>query len=300
MQKVGPEPDVALMALRKKEAELSFIATGGEVKPNEEQNETRITLANAIKDYLDDCRDRQGKSGYGLAKTTVEAYRHRLGYLTQFEPKVYLDEVDTAFIKRFRKFLLNHPDDLGDRSCYNAMQAVSTFLLKYDIAAAKKILKEMSFPPKPIIPYTKEALTKFFGACTDEEERIFKFFLHSMGREREVAFCEKRDLLFDVNVLHISPKPDKGFRLKGKRSGQAKKGRKVPINAVFMTTMKKHCEGKGPRDLVFPNGKGGVQNHFLRFARRSQSGQAFPIVTIGISIVGGRPARLAIMNLASQ
>ena len=89
-----------------------------------------------------------------------------------------------------------------------------------------------------------------------------------MGRDLEVAFVETRDLLFDNNVLHISSKPDKGFRLKGKRSGQATIGRKVPIPAAFMASLKRYCEGKGPRNLVFPNGKGGVQNHFLRICKK--------------------------------
>jgi integrase len=88
-----------------------------------------------------------------------------------------------------------------------------------------------------------------------------------MGRDLEVAFVETRDLLFGINVLHISSKPDKGFRLKGKRSGQATIGRKVPIPAAFMASMKRYCEGKGPRDLVFPNGKGGIQYHFLRICK---------------------------------
>jgi hypothetical protein len=42
----------------------------------------------------------------------------------------------------------------------------------------------------------------FFNACDEKEELIFKFFLHSMAREMEVANCEVRDLKFDV-VLHI-------------------------------------------------------------------------------------------------
>ena len=28
--------------------------------------------------------------------------------------------------------------------------------------------------------------------------------------------------------------------------------------------MKEYCAGKGPRDLLFPNGIGGVEYHFLR------------------------------------
>jgi hypothetical protein len=85
-----------------------------------------------------------------------------------------------------------------------------------------------------------------------------------MARDLEVANCEVRDLKFDKNILHISPKPDRNFRLKGKRSGQAKNGRKVPIPSSFMARMKEYCKGKGPRDLLFTNGIGGIETHFLR------------------------------------
>ncbi len=175
MEPLGPDSDVAKVAFDKKSAELRFIAAGGEVKQAEEERGSRTKLTKAIKEYLDDCLDRQGKSGYGLAKGTVKAYRYRLEYLKEFKPEAFLDEVDIDFIKRFRRFLLDHPDDLGDRSCYNAMQTVSTFLNKHDIMAAKQVLKEMSYPPKPVIPYTDEDLTEFFGACKEKEARIFKF-----------------------------------------------------------------------------------------------------------------------------
>jgi integrase len=144
------------------------------------------------------------------------------------------------------------------------MQAVSTFLIRNNNMTAKPILREMSFPPKPVIPYSNVELTAFFAACTVEESILFKFFLHSMAREREVAFTEVRDLLFDRNVLHISPKPDKGFRLKGKRSGQAKNGRRVPLPAAYVAMLRNFCKDKPSRALLFPNGQGGVENHFLR------------------------------------
>jgi len=236
------------------------------VKPDESNAEDpkRVSVVAAVKDYLADCRDRQGKSGYGLAARTVEAYEYRLGYLTAFRPDTYLDEIDSAFVRAFRRFLREHPDDLSDRSCYNAMQAVSTFLVRNNNFTAKSILREMSFPPKPVIPYSDLELTMFFAACNQEESAIFKFFLHSMAREREVAFTEVRGLLFDRNVVHISPKPDKGFRLKGKRSGQAKNGRKVPLPAAYVATLREFCKGKPSRALLFPNAQGGIENHFLR------------------------------------
>jgi hypothetical protein len=151
----------------------------------------RVKVSQAVEEYLDDCLDRQGKSGYGLAKTTVDAYRYRLHYLTDFGPTAFLDEIDNPFMKRFRKFLRTHPDDLGDRSCHNIVQAVGTFLTTHEIMAAKQCLKEMSFKPKPVIPYGDEEMTAFFTACNEEEEMVFKFLLHSMGREREVAYFQR-------------------------------------------------------------------------------------------------------------
>lgn len=302
MEPVGRDPEHALRMVNRKRAALAFIAAGGEVKNSQsiqtpvpdspalaEQNQNltqnsvrdlagdnekrkgtdpnapqgRKSVKAAVSEYLDDCLDRQGKSGYGLAPRTHETYEYRLEFFTDFKPDAFLDEVDDEFMKAFRRFLRRHPKDLSDRTSYNIMQAVSTFLLRHNIGAAKPILKEMSFPPTVVIPYPEEDMQKFFSACNETEEILFKFFLHSMARDMEVAHCEVRDLNFDINVLHICPKPDRNFRLKGKRSGQAKKGRKVPIPAAFMSRLKAFCAGKAPRQLLFPSGVGRIQTHFL-------------------------------------
>lgn len=243
------------------------VGTRGEIKrpdDREVNNGKRKLVADAVVDYLADCEDRQGKSGYGLAARTPKTYRDRLCYLTEYMPGAYMDDVTPEFIKGFRRFLRRHDNDLTDRTSYNIMQAVSTFLNKNGSGVAKPFLKEMSFPPTEVVPYSSGEMQKFFAACSEEEELLFKFFLHSMARDMEVANCEVRDLKFDKNILHICPKPDRKFRLKGKRSGQAKKGRKVPMPTLFMARMKEFCKSKGPRDLIFPNGIGGVESHFLR------------------------------------
>jgi integrase len=267
MDPVGSDPVAALAELNKKSLELAYVAAGGEIKENNKlpgDGGLRKRVSTAVKEYLEDCLDRQGKSGYGLAARTPETYKDRLEFLIEFRPEACLDEINAEFVKGFRRFLRQHKKNYEDRTCYNIMQAVSTFLLRYGISAAKPILKEMSFPPTIVIPYPDDDLQTFFSACDEEEELLFKFFLHSMARDMEVANCEVRDLKFEINVLHISPKPDRNFRLKGKRSGQAKKGRKVPMPTLFMARMKKFCSGKGPRDLIFPNGLGEVEYHFLR------------------------------------
>jgi hypothetical protein len=122
MERVGPDPTQAEKALLKKSAELSFLAVGGEIKANPADTHVRVKVSEAVEEYLSDCRDRQGKSGYGLAARTVEAYQYRLGYLKGFRPEAYLDEIDATFIRQVRRFLIAHPDNLGDRTCYNVMQ----------------------------------------------------------------------------------------------------------------------------------------------------------------------------------
>lgn len=302
MEPAGRDPEHALRMVNLKRAALAYVSAGGEFKdsnsvqsptrdraprdpkntdqnqhsaegtrsdfknasPDQKSPENRKRVSTAVSEYLEDCLDRQGKSGYGLASRTHETYTYRLGVVTEFRPKAFLDEVDDQFVRAFRRFLREHPKDLSDRTSYNIIQAFSTFLLRIGIAAAKPILKEMSFPPTEVIPYSDDEMRVFFNACGEKEELMFKFFLHSMARDMEVAHCEVRDLKFDVNVLHICPKPDRDFRLKGKRSGQAKKGRKIPMPALFMARMKEYCADKGPRQLVFPNGLGGAEFHFLR------------------------------------
>jgi len=81
MERVGPDPIEAEKALLKKSAEPSFLAVGGEIKANPADTHVRVKVSEAVEEYLSDCRDRQGKSGYGLAARTVEAYQYRLGYL---------------------------------------------------------------------------------------------------------------------------------------------------------------------------------------------------------------------------
>jgi hypothetical protein len=124
MERAGPDPIEAEKALLKKSAELSFLTAGGEIKANPADTHVRVKVSEAVEEYLSDW---QGKSGYGLAARTVEAYQYRLGYLKSFRPEAYLDQIDATFIRQVRRFLIARPDDLGDRTCYNVMQAVSTF-----------------------------------------------------------------------------------------------------------------------------------------------------------------------------
>ena len=265
---VGKQADAAKMAVVRKEAELRLRIVEGKptTEPAPETPSGVTTINQAINRFIEECQDRCGNDGYGFAKRSLIVYRRSLGYLREFGGDKPLAAMDTQFFKDYRRWLRNHPNKFSDRTCHNIMLTANTMARSNDIIAGKKVLAEMSFPPKPCLPYTDDELQKFFAACTAEEELVFKFFLNSMGREQEVANTEVRDLDFGKNVLHISPKVDRGFRLKSKK-GSAALGRKVPLPAVLMEKLKAHCKGKNLRDLVFPNRQGDVEGHFLRRAQ---------------------------------
>jgi hypothetical protein len=73
MEPVGRDPKEALNSIKKKQLELLYVAEGGQIAmpPNGvlfQQTDLHPpramkSIAAAIKEYLDDCVDRQGKSG---------------------------------------------------------------------------------------------------------------------------------------------------------------------------------------------------------------------------------------------
>ncbi|PSH03033.1 MAG: hypothetical protein CXZ00_14425 [Acidobacteria bacterium] len=266
---VGKLVDLAKIEIAKKKAELLNRIVDGKEPPEPEQlivagpQKVVHTVKDAIEKFLGECQDRCGQDGYGFAKRSLIVYRRSLAYLREFGGETPLVSLDEQFFKTYRRWLREHPKKISDRSCHNILLTANTMARTNGITAGKKVLAEMSFPPKPCHPYSAEELRMFFAVCSPHEALVYKFFLLSGGREQEVANTEIRDLHFGKNVLHISPKPERGFRLKSKK-GSAALGRKVPLPSAFMLQLQEHCKGKKPHDLVFPNRQGGIEGHFLR------------------------------------
>jgi integrase len=255
MEPVGSEPDVARAALTRKQRELALVAAGGKIAEPEKKDSIRVSAA--VEEYFAELRLREGKDGYGIAKKTIQAYKRRLGLLTQYRQSACLDDIDYVFLKKgFLPFLRDHHDDFSDRTVYNIFQAVNTFLRAHDSHNCEPLMKELDYAPKIIRVYSEDEMKRFFTACKPAEKLIFLLFLNSGIREQEMTYTEVRDLDFTRNVLHVCGKPDRGFRLKGKKGKRSAKDRFVPIPTNLMARLKEHCTGKGLRDLVFTNGQG--------------------------------------------
>ncbi len=67
-------------------------------------------------------------------------------------------------------------------------------------------------------------------------------------------------------MLRLQPKPWRKFRLKGKSKKKSAKDRFIPIPAKLFWKIKDRMREKNAQrqDLVFPNGQGKTDGHFLR------------------------------------
>ncbi len=256
-QPVGKSAAQAQLALIDKTAELQRLAVGVQptvVDPG--------TVRQSVLDYLGGIKDRVGNDGYGASPRTLAAYKRRLGFLLEFDGSTSLSDIDQKYWERYRRFLRTRLR--SDRYVFNTLQAANIWARSIGNLTCAKVLRETAYAPKPVKAYTEEQMTAFFAACDATEELTFRFFLYSMCREREVAFSEVGDVLLDESKLHIQPKPSRGFRLKGKKSGQSVRGRKVPLPRWFTEKLKEYTKGKSDHALLFPNGRGTVEGHFLK------------------------------------
>ncbi len=135
-----------------------------------------------------------------------------------------------------------------------------------DIFIAGKILAELDYVEKPPKPYTKDELDALFSAMDEEEKLLYSLFLNSGVRDAEMQNTEYADFNWVKHTLHVQPKPWRNFRLKGKKKKKSAKDRFIPIPAKLVSKLKDRMRQRyaQPHDLVFPNGKGKPDGHFLR------------------------------------
>jgi integrase len=77
---------------------------------------------------------------------------------------------------------------------------------------------------------------------------------------------ECADFNWEKCTLHVQPKAWRKFRLKGKSKKKSAKDRFIPVPAKLVWKIKERMRQRNaqPHDLVFPNGEGKPDGHFLR------------------------------------
>jgi hypothetical protein len=89
-------------------------------------------------------------------------------------------------------------------------------------------------------------------------------FRSSGWRNAEHRVCRLQLFNWEKFTLHVQPKAWRKFRLKGKK--KPAKDRFIPIPAKLVWKIKERMRERDaqPHDLVFPNGEGKPDGHFLR------------------------------------
>jgi len=105
-----------------------------------------------------------------------------------------------------------------------------------------------------------------FAVMDEEEKLLYGLFLNSGMRDAEMQNTEYADFNWEKCTLHVQPKPWRHFRLKGKKKKKSAKDRFIPIPAKLLWKIKDRMRERNaqPQDLVFPNGNGNPDGHFLR------------------------------------
>src|SRR5438094_2828186 len=211
----------------------------------------------------------EGERPARQSEKTIKAYTYRLGFFLDFSVQrklTCLDQTDRGQLLRYVKFLQDHEKDLSDRTVYYIFATLNTFFRAQDIYIAGKILSELSYAEKPVKPYATEELDAMFAGMDKEEALWCSLFLNSGCRDAEVQNTEYADFSWEKNTLHVQAKPWRNFRLKGKKKNRSAKDRFIPLPAKLVKKIKARMEERDaqPHDLLFPNGNGKPDGHFLR------------------------------------
>jgi len=265
---VGDNLDEAIVARDRKQA--YFEAVDANVPVVQYQDQTgRTKITDAVYQWFAELQLFQGKDQQGKSEKTLRAYNYRLGFFLDFTAQNdlrYLDQVDRKQLLRYVKFLRDHESDLDDRTVHNVFETLNTFLRTRDTFIAGKILAELDYAEKPPKPYTKQELKAIFAAMDEEERLLYGLFLNCGVRDAEMQNTEYADFNWEKCTLHVQPKPWRHFRLKGKKKKKSAKDRFIPIPAKLVWKIKDRMRVRNaqPHDLVFPNGNGKPDGHFLR------------------------------------
>ena len=134
------------------------------------------------------------------------------------------------------------------------------------LSCSRRYLAELDYAEKPPKPYTKHELKSMFAVMDEEEKLLYSLFLNSGVRDAEMKNTEYADFNWEKCTLHVQPKAWRKFRLKGKSKKKSAKDRFIPIPAKLVWKIKDRMRERNAQtnDLLFPNGNGKPDGHFLR------------------------------------
>jgi integrase len=245
----------ARAALRRRQARLNA-QLAGVAMPAEPAGRDRVRLEDAADDFLAEVRTQRERK-------TFLAYRSMLRDFLESCAKAHLDELERPDLIEFVAYLKAKPrgkssKGLSDRTVYNKFELLMSFLKSAGIRGLATRRDWPKYTEQDVEVYEREELTTLFERCNDRERILFKFFLSSAGRDREVIFTAWPNLDLKNALWHVKAKPNLGFKPKDYEE------RTVPLPDSIVEELRKWRKRAGNTFLVFPGSDGKPDTHMLR------------------------------------
>ena len=214
-------------------------------------NANRVTLADAIKDFL---TLKASKS-----PRTVKVYALNL---REFQEAVgkrvhYLDDIEASTMRKFKEYMQQKGH--AGKTQHNRLLTVVFMLKKNGIKNPLPWDEMPAVEVDPAIPFEPGELKKLFAAMTPHEVLRYKFFLGTGAREQEVSFASWKDIDLQKNTFTIRQKPEVGFTPKSHET------RTVPLPESLVGMLKAEKKKADPHQRwIFTNRGGKPEGHFLR------------------------------------
>lgn len=245
----------ARAAFLRRQARLNALLAGV-VMPVEPESGSRVRLEDAADDFLAEVRTQRKRK-------TFLAYRSMLTDFLASCANTYLDEIERRDLIDFVAYLKTRErgkkaTGLSDRTIYNKFELLMTFLKAKGIRGLATRRDWPKYAEQDVEVYEREELTALFGQCEERECVLFKFFLSSAGRDREVIFTAWTNLDLKNALWHVKAKPNLGFKPKDYEE------RTVRLPDSIIEELRKWRKRAGNNFLVFPGPDGKPDTHMLR------------------------------------
>ena len=230
-------------AARRKSIELNAQKVGIiEASPGSEEH--RVTINQAIDDYLDFIKTHRKQRTYVTYRYTLDKLLKRSCH------RSFVDQVTREDILQFMTDCYKH--GLGKRTVYDKLVVVLQLFKRH---GKIKLIEPSDWPHyvetiRPI--YEAEEIAAMLKHADQNESIFLKFLLASGFRDREVRHVAWRDIDFRNSLVRVTAKPLWGF---GPKNWEE---RAVPLPSALVEQLQKLRERRDglPSQLVFPNSKG--------------------------------------------
>jgi integrase/recombinase XerD len=250
-ERIGPHLDEALAQLARKRNLLEGVILGNQpapvVKPKVE-----TTIESAIETYL-------SQVGAANSQRTAVSYRYTLEHFRKFlegRGRLTVEAIDTADMVAY----VEHMQREGsvERTQFNRLQSLHSFLTVFgrDKLYPRKLWPR--FTEKEPDAFTRDELVRLFEAADPEDRLVFQFFLSTGLREGEVAHATWQNLSFQNKLYTVRENRGRNFQPKSRRE------RSIPLPDDLLAALWERRQANPTAQLIFPNGQGEVEGHFLR------------------------------------